>query len=269
MADGPKIEFEAKEQTSSIVKQPGMKVTTKVYRGAWEDLKEGVGNQVVGRELSTGSGMGYVSDIQGTVSHASCQRVPGGLADLTLTTVERESIILWNLDFMEVQKPIRAWHADETEATKKPDLTKLSAWETFKEQTATRTYYDSYYWKDPSGVTGSGTEDCKLKDATFTLAKMIREDGIETFSVFTPVITKVTYLESVPDDLGANIGKVGAPSGSEDPFGSVNIGNLTALAASWLKNTDRLQCALDGSLVRTEVWIGAKVWNANLYDKTS
>jgi hypothetical protein len=266
MADGPKIDFEPKEQSAAIIKKPGMKVTTKVYRGAWDELKEDVDKQVVGRELVSNSGMSYITH-GGTVSQAVCQRVTGGLADLTLTTVERESIVLWNLDFMEVQKPIRAWHADETEITKKPDLAKLSAWETFKEQTATRTYYDSYYWKDPSGVTGSGTEDCELKEATLKLAKMIREEGIETFSVFTPVITKVTYLESVPDDLGANIGKVGAPSGSDETFGSVDIAKLTALAVSWLKNTDRLQCALDGSLVRTEVWIGAKVWNENLYEK--
>ncbi len=266
MADGPKIDFEPKEQSAAIIKQPGMKVTTRVFRGAWEDLEKDVDQQVVGREVVSHSGMSYIT-FGGTVSQAACQRVTGGLADLTLSTVEREEVVLWNLDFMEVQKPIRAWHADETETAKKPDLTKLSAWETFKEQAATRTYYDGYYWKDPSGVTGSSSDDCNLKDATLTLAKMIREEGIESFSVFTPVITKVTYLESVPDDLGTDIGKICTPSDANDAFGSVDIEKLAALATQWLKNADRLQCALDGSLVRTEVWMGAKVWNEKLYEK--
>lgn len=245
----------------SMCKQPGLSVSTKVYRGDYKQLQSAAIAQLVGCPPKGGSSLPDFSDLEGNISVVQLVRTKGEMADLTVSAINREEVEIWNLDYMEIQKNIRSWHADQ-EGEKKPDLSQLSAWESLKDNIATRAYYDKYYYQVP---TGSGSPP-ELTGATKTLAQMIREEGIESFSVYTPVITKISMLVKEPESLGS-IGKTERPSSSGTVIGSLTVATLAELADSWLKTVDRLQSSLDGSLQRTEQWVGADKWNENLYEK--
>ena len=255
------VEMKATEQVNaSIVKQPGLRIVTKTLRGDWETLSKAATAQKVGTNVGSSSSSSVGLDLEGKVSSVQCVRVPGGLADYTVSTSEYEEVVTLELDFMEVQKPIRSWHQD-LEGDKKPDLVKLRAWERLGESTETQADYDAYR-TGPASESSSET----LSGATLILAKMIREDGIESYAVYTPVLTKTSRLADLSkvEKLGNDIGKIGKPEATET-VGEIQLASLTAIAKQWLKTADRLQGALDGTFTRTETWTGADKWNTNLY----
>lgn len=264
MAEETEKTMEVTEQVNaSISKQPGLRVVTKTLRGDWEGLSKCAKAAKVGRNFDSSSDPGF-EGLEGKISSVQCVRVPGGLADYTVSTSEFEDVVVLELDFMEVQKPIRSWHYD-AEGDKKPDLTKLRAWERLDGNTATQADYDAYR-TGPASESSSET----LSGATLTLAKMIREEGIESYAVYTPVLTKTSRLADLSkiEKLGDKIGQIDTPSASET-VGEIDGGKLTGVAKQWLKTADRLQGALDGTFTRTETWTGADKWNANLYGSSS
>ncbi len=243
----------------SITKQPGLKVTTTIARGDWDSMK----NYAENTKIGFGGNSSTYPDTTGNgkVSSVQVVRTPGGMADYTVSVTERETVAVWNVDFMEIQKPIRTWHADKT-GSDKPDLAKLRAWERLGESENGWSEYEKYVYDTNTGAT--------LTVPTLTLAKMIREEGVETYSIYTPVLTRVTQLTAVPTDIGGDTGKIVTPTAStDDIIGGDQIATLTKLASEWLKTGDTLQGAMDGTFQRTETWIGADKWNENLYDKPS
>ena len=257
MADPIKPNLELTEQPAkSLAKQPGLKTATLVLRGPWEEIEALADQCRVGFAAPT-----RVEGAVGRVAAATATRQSGGYGTLELATTQREETETWNLDFLEIQKPIRNWKADAENPDDRPNMTDLAAWERLKTLDGAWEAYSGFY---KSTEMGSSTQ---LSGNTLRLAKKIFR-GVEAFSLYTPVLTRVSVVNdlSALEGLGKDIGTVCAPTGGNDIVGSLNLATLiTGLDKQWLKTADRLQGALDGSFQRVEVWTGADSWDGDLY----
>ena len=257
MADPIKPNLELTEQPAkSLAKQPGLKTATLVLRGPWEEIEALADQCRVGFAAPT-----RVEGAVGRVAAATATRQSGGYGTLELATTQREETETWNLDFLEIQKPIRNWKADAENPDDRPNMTDLAAWERLKTLDGAWEAYSGFY---KSTEMASSTQ---LSGNTLKLAKKIFR-GVEAFSLYTPVLTRVSVVNdlSALEGLGKDIGNVCAPTGGDDIVGSLALNTLiTGLAKQWLKTADRLQGALDGSFQRVEVWTGADMWDGDLY----
>ena len=237
--------------SGSLTKQPGIQIKTLVWDGPYEELEGFVTSCIVGRKVPTLTGSspeGWPSE--GIVSAAEVVRLKGLRGRMSLTYTTLETCEVWGLEMMEIQKPIKTWMAG-AEASKKPDLNLLANWEAQANNPALQAEYNAYKY--------NGTA---LEGNTLELAKMIREEGIEHYVVYTPVITCTTRLNEIPSGIGADNGKIATPTSNE----GVTISGLTGTASQWLKTGDRLTGAIDGTYTRVQQWTGADKWNTNLYE---
>lgn len=93
------------------------------------------------------------------------------------------------------------------------------------------------------------------------LAKKISA-GIESVTRHYPTIQKETILtRGTIAGIGANLDHIDTPTGA--PSG------MTSAAAAWMKIGDDLDVAEDGTQTRTESWVGAASFDANLYGNGS
>lgn len=136
----------------------------------------------------TGYGYAYVSDVKLT-------RENGNAGRLVVTFTQNRARAFVSVDFTEVQRPIRNWKADaggegsQQGGDDAPDLAKIREWEAKKESN-----YSEY--ADFKGLSGN----------TKKLAEMIFK-GIETFSVYAPVVTVTLTTFSFPQVDLYRIGK--------------------------------------------------------------
>ena len=240
------------QPNTTIAKQPGLTVRTSYVRGDWEKLKEYAEGAKVG--LPPPVDTAWTGDFgTGNVTTLNLQRDAGDLATLAISVAEKDDTETWLLEWQEISKDIRTWTPTTGE---KPDLAALRLWEALASSDPTS--YNAYIYNTQDGT--------KLTGNTLLLAQMIREEGIESYLVFTPTITKISTLTSLTN-FTSKVGKIDTPtSASKDSVvGSIDVSKFTALATQWLKTADRIQTALDGTIQRTEVWTGADVWNSNLY----
>ena len=172
----PELEL-TKQAPVAIAKQPGLKTTTTVLRGPWETILGLCEDCRVGFDAPT-----RIEGAAGRVAAVSATRQNGGLGTLELTMSERETTEVWNLDFMEIQKPIRAWHADAENEEDRPDLFALASWERLKDLDGAWKAYQGFY---TSTEMSSSTQ---LTGATLTLAQKILK-GVEAFNVYAPILT--------------------------------------------------------------------------------
>ena len=250
----PNLGKQVQQATKVISKQPGLKTTTSVARMDWGDAESLANELKVG--FRTTSKVNFTEG--GMLAGLTATRQNGGYGTVELTITEVEETEIWNLDFMELQKPIRNWKADDP--SDPPDMKLLRAWERLRD---TAGGWEAYANFQTQLEAGSST---KLTGNTLKLAEMIFQ-GIEYFSVFTPVLTRIsTYNDlSRVSDVGASIGTIGTPQGSGESIGNNNLATLTKLATQWLKTKDSLQGAINGSFTRIETWLGAEKWNPDLY----
>ena len=235
-----------------LTKQPGIQIKSIAFEGDYDELETFANACIVGRKVPSFTGSTPADwPKKGIVSAAEVMRLKGHRGRLTLSYTTLETCEVWGLEMMEVQKPIKTWMAG-AEASKKPDLNLLANWETQANNPALQAEYNAYKY--------NGTA---LEGNTLELAKMIREEGIEHYVVYTPVITCTTRLNEIPNDIGADNGKITTPTSGDD---NVTITNLTGTASQWLKTGDRLTGAIDGTYTRVQQWTGADKWNTNLYE---
>ena len=240
------------QPNTTIAKQPGLTVRTSYVRGGWTQLKAYAESVKVG--LPPPVDTAWTGDFgTGNVTTLNLQRDAGDLATLAISVAEKDDTETWLLEWQEISKDIRTWTPKTGE---KPDREALRLWEALASSDPTS--YNDYTYNAQDGT--------KLTGNTLLLAQMIREEGIESYLVFTPTITKISTLTSLTN-FTSKVGKIDTPtSASKDSVvGSIDVSKFTALATQWLKTADRIQTALDGTIQRTEVWTGADVWNSNLY----
>lgn len=240
------------QPNNTIAKQPGLTVRTFYVRGDWTQLKEYAESAKVG--LPPPLDTSWTGDWgTGNVTTLNLQRDAGDLATLAISVAEKDNTETWLLEWQEISKDIRTWTPKTGE---KPDLAALRLWEALASSDPTS--YNDYIYntQDGSNLTGN----------TLVLAQMIREQGIESYLVFTPTITKISTLTEMTN-FTSKVGKIDTPTSasSDSVVGAIDVSKFTALATQWLKTADRIQTALDGTIQRTEVWTGADVWNSNLY----
>ncbi len=248
MADDWKTSHETPQE--GLTKQPGLVVRRKTWVGDYEKLETFAKTLYVGRKAE-GSSTANISDVpEGFVASVELTRLNGKRGAFTLSTSLYESIDVWGLEMTELQKPIKTWKRNAPDG-EKPDLTLLSNWEGQAGNPAFEQDYNAYKYRGQA-LTGN----------TLELAKMIREEGIEAYVVYTPIITCTSRLNELPDDIGQNIGTIGAPTAAD----GTDISNLIKAAKQWLKTADRIEGALDGTYTRVQQWTGADKWNEKLYE---
>ena len=235
--------------------QPGLRLKTTVFEGDYEELSTYAKALIVGRKANSTSSSSMTGlDSEYYVAGLQLSRTHGKRGRMAVQLAQQQGTEVWGLEMAELQKPIKTWKAD-AEGDQKPDLNLLSNWEMQASDASRKADYQAYR------VNG---ED--LTGNTLILAKMIREEGIDHYVVYSPVLTCTTRLNALPDDIGKGIGAIATPTSSED---NSAMGTLTNLAKSWLKTTDRIQGAIDGTYTRVQQWTGADKWNANLYGSGS
>ena len=126
-----------------------------------------------------GYGYAFVSDVKLT-------RENGNVGRLVVTYTQNRHVVLASVDFTEVQRPIKTWRADDENDA--PDLAKIREWEAKEE-----TNYSAY--AEFTGLTGN----------TKKLAEMIFK-GIETYSVYAPVVTLTATTFNFPQQDLVRIG---------------------------------------------------------------
>ena len=207
-------------------------------------------------------GEAFVSDIQ-------APRRRGNVWSLQITVQQLRHAGVWTLSFAEICKPIRTWHQDWEQSNDIPDLPKLAAWELAKEREDFE-HYDSY----------QTVEGEKLTDATLTLAKMIREKGVESYTVHAPVATlTMRYLDTIPGvgglldkwltelpSLPAGWAELGSARGIIE---SANAGDGTRPAGVWFCQADQETPNADGSKTRTVQFLGVTDVNTDLYGEAA
>lgn len=243
----------------SLSKQPGLTLISRSWVGDYDSLEDFAKLITVGREIQTNSSSGINADDipEGFLASAELTALNGKRGRLTLTIAKhQDGVEVWGLEPAEIQKPIRTWKADAENTSDRPDLALLDNWAAQVGNQALAEDYNNYRW--------NGQE---LSGNTRALAEMIRQ-GIESYLVYTPVVTCVTRLNEIPADIGVDLGKICVPKSNDDDMDEA-VSKLAGLAEEWLKTADRIQGALDGTFTRTQQWTGADKWNANLYETAS
>lgn len=153
-----------------------------------------IGKYVEDSELPEGG-----SDTQGGaygyafVSDVKLSRSEGGIGRLVVTYTQNRHVVYASVDFTEVQRPIKTWRANGQHG---PDLAAIREWEAKKD-----TDYNAY--SNFSGIE-DGTNTKKLAEMIFK--------GIESYSVYVPVVTFTATTFSFPQ---SNLVKLGGVS--DDP----------------------------------------------------
>jgi hypothetical protein len=237
---------------TSISKQPGLTVYTQHMRGDYGTLKDYIEKTKVGLPVQASDSRFKGSfECQGNVISAHLQREEGNIGTLILSSAEKDGTETWLLEWIENQKDIRTWKPADGSTV---ELKKLHFWETLSSSNPKA--YEEYIYSTETSE--------KLTGATLDLAKMIFEDGIESYLAYAPMITKVSQLTTM-ESFSSNVGKIEIPAASGECVGKFDVSKLTTVASKWLKTVDRIQIALDGTIQRTESWLGADIWNPKIY----
>lgn len=231
------------QASKTVVVQPGLKTTTHVLVGDYDTLVADFGSLPVGATIQNTK---YT--IPGCLATVHIERLNGkqGRASITVTeTIPQE---VWGLQMKEIQKPIKTWNANHP--SDKPDLDKIQLWEALK--TTNPPLYAAFKYDTQNQLDGN----------TKTLAEKIKK-GIQYYSLYTPLITCTEHFpqSEINSHLPtlSDVGKINTPAAH--PFG-----NLTH---QFLKTSDTLQGALDGTYTRTQSWTGADIWDTDLYPSST
>lgn len=202
------------------------------------------------------------------VSNVSAPRRQGKIWTMQITISQLRWLTIWTLDFADIDKPIRTWHAGYENG---PDLAMLEKWELAGEK-QDWTNYDAYKTVDGTSLDGD----------TLKLAKMIREDGIESYTIHTPVVTcQITY-PTFPDGAGGLL-DCWFPTLPTPVGGMPDMGGYTESAVrdelddlktdfggagvpgKWLCTADPVHPNADGTYTRTTQFTLVSTVNEDLY----
>ena len=202
------------------------------------------------------------------VSGVSAPRRQGKIWTMQVTVTQLRYLTIWTLDFSDIDKPIRTWHAGYANG---PDLAMLAKWELAGEKQDWANY-DAYKTVDGD----------QLEGETLALAKMIREDGIESYTIHTPVVTcQITY-PTFPDGAGGLLdcwlAELPAPIGNWPDMGGYTESAVRELLdglktdfagvgvpGKWLCTADPVHPNADGTYTRSTQFTLVSTVNENLY----
>lgn len=225
----------------------------------------------IGKTIHLGGGGSATSGeayAEPRLEDVSAPRRQGNVWTMQVTYSQVRYVTIWSLDFADIDKPVKTWLQGTENA---PDLALLSQWELAKEKEDWANY-DAY--KTVNGVALDGN--------TLKLAKMMREDGIESYTLHTPVATcQVTY-PTFPSGAGGILDKQfadlpkaagGWPDMGGDDTDAIwsEIDGLKAdwagdgTAGVWLCTADPVHPNADGTYTRSTQFTLVTSANIDLY----
>lgn len=264
-SSAPHLRFEAQLQASLTRRSE-----TQTWEGSEDDITALFESAAPGSEWSDlrflGSGGSQPSEgDEWGLAHVTSVVAPrrqGKVWTMQLTVTQLRYVKIWTLDFAEISKPVRTWLAGTNDA---PDLALLRKWERAGEDEDWDNY-DAY-------KTGNGTA---LEDNTLKLAKMIREKGIDSYTIHTPVATCQLTYATFPDGAGGLLDKrYSSLPKVEDGWGDLCAGDSDAVrqtldglcpdGGTWLCTGDCVHPNSDGSYTRTVQFTAADYVDEDLY----
>ena len=191
-----------------------------------------------------------------TITQFNLQRKDGMLGELSFAYTFLRKAELWSCDMAEISKDIKTWLTTEqggfTDADAAVELAKIAQWEAFKDNGDFVRWQNFQY--DDNGNVLTGTP--------LVLAKKIVK-GIQSYSIFAPVITKTT-LWNVPPPM-ENYGKRDTPSVRSGWFVIGGEPSWASKASAWLKTGCKSSPNSDGTYTLFEQWTGADEIDGDLY----
>lgn len=267
--------------SARLVMESMRRLEVQTWEGEQEEVIDAFLKMKVGEQ--TEGGLKFLTPADETwgtpfVGGLQAPRRAGNVWTCAVTYVQLRKVVLWTLDFAEVQKDIRTWRqnlpagSDGEPNPDAPDLVKLAQWERAKELNDWSDY-DAFQTADGEALEG----------ATLELAQMIRK-GIESYTIHTPVPTMtMRYFDEV-----SNVGKLldkylpslpyGPPNwtelGGADIHGQLDAltneatdgsGGTGTIAYKWLCTADKATPNGDGSCTRTVQFMRVDAVEDKLY----
>lgn len=240
------------------------KLKSSTFFKTWDG--QGVDAFPEGGSTTSGAGWSYPY-----LARAVVRRVRGPVCQADFIVNQVRIAGIWGLDFAEISKPILAWYVpgtspDDNDEKNRPNVAKIRAWMKLGEENPASPDYAGYK------VDGE-----KLKDATLKLAKMIYR-GVESFSVYAPVVTWQCRLFDPPDvgiyPVGNRMDEIQAPHGikeiGEKDFLS-HINNLTSPWTGekyvWVRSASKVATNPDATYTWTMQFLAVESADEDLYPK--
>lgn len=219
-----------------------------------------------GGSTTSGSGWSYPY-----LARAAIRRVRGPTCQAEFVVNQVRVAGVWGLDFAEISKPIMAWFAPgtspgDTSEDNRPNGQKIRAWKKLGEEDPSSPDYNDFK-----------ADGAALVGATLKLAKMIYR-GIESFSVYVPVVTWQCKVFDPPDvtlyPVGNQLSDVAAPFGIKELGEKDFLGNINALTSRWtgeryiwVRSGSKVATNPDATYMWTMQFMAAEQADSDLYPK--
>lgn len=209
-----------------------------------------------GNSTTSGAGWSYPF-----ASRAIIRRGNGDVSMLDLTVQQVRLAGIWGLDFAEVSKPILSWRPPTGD---EPNVQLVKQWMKLGEENPASPDYNSFK-----------VEGVSLSGSTLTLAQKIYA-GVETYSVYAPVVTWQCRLFGPPDvtlyPVGVQMSEISAPHdigelGSKD-FESTLNGLSDPQSGEpyvWVRSASKVSTNTDGTFTWFMQWQAVNAADADLY----
>ena len=197
------------------------------------------------------------------VTQAQLSPNPGGTGTMTITLADSQDAGggAWDVgtdvaevEWQKIEKPIQVNPIilkSASDGDKPTFVDEVEAWRNSPQQRRRN------YQIPKASLTGeadpNNNGDWAVMNALAKKVAMKIAKGIESYIVFSPVVSRTRILEAMP--VTGECGKIQNPPMS------------TGLAAAWLKVADTAVQQTDGTWRRTEQWQGADDWDEDLYAK--
>lgn len=237
--------WEQPERTE--ISSGGSKTITKSYKGSYADLVSIARTLIIGTSSESGLPLRSVN-ITRTVGspNLATLRLEFG-EDVSYNSKKNASEISTNWNIKHTQRIVSLMRHTGASASM-PSRGNLEAWRKEPDPAL----YDAFQYRNQVGsVLTLSSEEIKVA------TKLMH--GIEGAMRFYPTVQRVTvYTTGKILSVGSGLSHISSPGSPWD-----------SAAQSWLKVGDDVTLdAKAGTQTRTESWIGAKSWDANLYGES-
>ena len=225
----------------------GAKSITKSFKGNYADLVTFAGTLVIGTSSESGVPLRSVT-ITRTVGSPNLATLRLEYAEeRNAETATNATLLSTNWSMKHTQRVVSLMRHTGDSASM-PHRGNLEAWRKEPDPEI----YDAFKYRNQTGSV------LTLSPAEQLVAAKLKA-GVDGAMRFYPTVQKVTtYSRGKIAGIGANLATIDTPG---SPWDSV--------AASWLKVGDDVNLdAKAGTQTRTESWIGAASWDANLYGES-
>lgn len=229
----------------------GANTATRNFKGNFADLLTFANGLTIGGSPYGGLPLRAVNITRTVASLATLRLEYGKETSYDSTKTATETSVNWSVKHTQ---RIVSLMRRTGESASMPHRGNLEAWRKEPDPAL----YDSFQYRNQVGAIMT------LSAAEQLVAAKLKK-GVEGAMRFYPTIQKVTvYTGGKITGVGSGLARVSAPG---SPWDDIEIGGETA---SWLKVGDDVTIdGKTGTQTRTESWIGAKSWDADLYGENA